>query len=71
MLNSKALVVSHDKGKHNENDTLNFGTVSILKIRFQILMRDRVTKTQLLMAWKMFSHHKFLHIEKTVIHSMS
>ena len=71
MLNSKTLVVSHDKGEPNENNTSNFGTVSILKTRFQIFMRERVMKTQLLMAWKMFSRHKFLHIEKTVIHSMS
>ena len=64
-----ALVVPLDKGKPNKNDIANFQPVSILNTFSKIY--ERVIKSNYFMAWKMFSWHKFLHIIKAIIHSMS
>ena len=59
-----ALVIKLDKGKPNKNGILNFRSVSIL---------NTFLKANYFMAWawEMFFRHKFLHIEKTIIRSIS
>ena len=64
------LVVPLDKGKPNKNDILNCQTVSILNT-FSKIYDGVIKKNNYFMAWKMFPRHKFLRIEKTIIHSMS
>ena len=64
-----ALVVPLDKGKPNKNDIANFRPVSILNTFSKIY--GKVIKNQLLHGMENFSRHKFLHIVKAIIHSMS